>query len=66
MNIQNDLEPFSWINPCGLDNVKMTSLKKELEKQNNRYSLTMKNVRHSFLNHFASVFNFKVDIINDN
>ncbi len=66
MNIHNDLEPFTWINPCGLDNIEMTSLKRELEKQNNRYSLTMKNVRQSFRNHFASVFDFKVDTKNEN
>jgi lipoate-protein ligase B len=26
VNIDNDLEPFSWIVPCGLDGVQMTSL----------------------------------------
>jgi lipoate-protein ligase B len=28
-NVDIDLEPFSWINPCGLDGVKMTSLTME-------------------------------------
>jgi lipoyl(octanoyl) transferase len=26
VNVENDLEPFSWIIPCGLDGVRMTSL----------------------------------------
>ena len=26
VNIDNDLQPFSWVVPCGLDGVQMTSL----------------------------------------
>lgn len=29
VNVENDLHPFSWIVPCGLDGVRMTSLIKE-------------------------------------
>jgi lipoyl(octanoyl) transferase len=29
VNVENDLQPFQWIVPCGLDNVQMTSLIKE-------------------------------------
>ena len=29
VNVENDLEPFSWIVPCGLDGVVMTSLVRE-------------------------------------
>jgi lipoyl(octanoyl) transferase len=29
VNIENDLQPFEWIVPCGLDGVRMTSLIKE-------------------------------------
>ncbi len=29
VNVENDLEPFSWIVPCGLDGVQMTSLVRE-------------------------------------
>jgi len=29
VNVENDLQPFSWIVPCGLDGVQMTSLVKE-------------------------------------
>ena len=29
VNVENDLQPFSWIVPCGLDGVRMTSLLRE-------------------------------------
>jgi lipoate-protein ligase B len=29
VNVENDLQPFSWIVPCGLDGVQMTSLLRE-------------------------------------
>lgn len=29
VNVQNDLQPFSWVVPCGLDGVRMTSVLKE-------------------------------------
>lgn len=30
VNVENDLTPFEWIVPCGLDGVAMTSLEREL------------------------------------
>ena len=29
MNVENDLEPFSWIVPCGLEGVTITSIARE-------------------------------------
>lgn len=29
LNVNNDLEPFNWINPCGLRDIEMTSLARE-------------------------------------
>jgi lipoyl(octanoyl) transferase len=29
INVDNDLQPFEWVVPCGLDGVRMTSLSKE-------------------------------------
>jgi lipoate-protein ligase B len=29
VNVENDLQPFSWVVPCGLDGVRMTSLIRE-------------------------------------
>ena len=33
VNVCNDLEPFSWIVPCGLDGVQMTSLVAETDRE---------------------------------
>ncbi len=30
INVNTDMEPFAWINPCGLDRVKMTSIERLL------------------------------------
>jgi lipoyl(octanoyl) transferase len=32
LNVENDLQPFSWIVPCGLDGVQMTSVIKETHR----------------------------------
>jgi lipoyl(octanoyl) transferase len=32
VNVENDLQPFGWIVPCGLDGVRMTSLIKETRR----------------------------------
>jgi lipoyl(octanoyl) transferase len=32
INIENDLQPFSWVVPCGLEGVRMTSLIKETRR----------------------------------
>jgi lipoyl(octanoyl) transferase len=32
VNVENDLQPFSWIVPCGLDGVRMTSIVKETRR----------------------------------
>jgi lipoyl(octanoyl) transferase len=31
INVENDLQPFEWIVPCGLEGVRMTSVAKELQ-----------------------------------
>ena len=33
LNVNLDLTPFSWIQPCGLQGVSMTSMKKELDRE---------------------------------
>jgi lipoyl(octanoyl) transferase len=30
INVENDLQPFSWVVPCGLEGVNMTSVSREL------------------------------------
>ncbi len=64
MNINTDLEPFSWINPCGLANVSITSIKKEMAESESGsgskdYTISMDQIKIGFLKHFSSVFNYK-------
>jgi lipoyl(octanoyl) transferase len=33
VNVDNDLQPFEWVVPCGLEGVRMTSLRRELGSQ---------------------------------
>ena len=57
MNIHNDLMPFSWINPCGLANVAMTSVANEVS---NEWTSAMAEVKIKMVHHFANIFGFKV------
>ena len=38
VNVQNDLDPFSWVIACGLPNVRMTSIAAESERPNPRHA----------------------------
>ncbi|MCP4672376.1 MAG: lipoyl(octanoyl) transferase LipB [Desulfobacula sp.] len=76
LNITPDLEPFSWINPCGLNDISMTSLKKELLKNTTSTKSDstpfkvmhddfssikiMERVKRSFQQHFSMVFDFEI------
>jgi len=33
INVNNDLQPFEWIVPCGIDGVRMTSITRELRAE---------------------------------
>jgi len=64
MNINPDLKPFSWINPCGLANVSMTSIEKEIAKSelgvnSKDYVISMNKIKTGFIKHFSSVFDYK-------
>ena len=59
MNINIDLEPFNWINPCGLASVSMTSLEKELKKQGNYTNVRLTSIKASFMKYFSSVFGYR-------
>ena len=62
MNINLDLEPFSWINPCGLTDISMTSIKNERQKAGHDPSgLSMKLVKDAFIRHFSSVLNYVIN-----
>lgn len=49
-NVNLDLTPFSWINPCGMADISMTSLEKEVKD-----NIDIKKVKESVLNHFGEI-----------
>lgn len=60
LNITLDLEPFSWINPCGLNDVSVTSILNEfIERGWNIQEISMANIKKSILTHFSTIFNLK-------
>ncbi|MBW2653716.1 MAG: lipoyl(octanoyl) transferase LipB [Deltaproteobacteria bacterium] len=70
LNINPDLEPFSWINPCGLSNISITSIEKERRKLNateklSDNDLSMDQIKDSFIKHFSSIFNYSIIKNND-
>jgi len=50
-NVNLSLEPFDWINPCGLKGIGMTSIERELS-----YQLSMREVREAVMSHMETVF----------
>jgi len=55
LNVNLSLEPFNWINPCGLQNIKMTSIQQELS-----HHISMQNVKQSLKKHFESIFGIEL------
>jgi len=51
LNVNLSLEPFNWINPCGLHNIKMTSIQQELS-----HPVSLSHIRQTVKQHFESVF----------
>lgn len=67
MNINPDLKPFSWINPCGLTDISMTSLEKEIRKSStNNYDLSMERIKNTFIKYFSSIFSYSIIKTNAN
>lgn len=68
LNVNPDLSPFSWINPCGLANQSMTSIARErgmavqsLDKGPDSVSRDMmQEISQCFVNYFSGIFNFEV------
>ncbi|MDY6793548.1 MAG: lipoyl(octanoyl) transferase LipB [Thermodesulfobacteriota bacterium] len=55
LNVNLSLEPFNWINPCGLQNIKMTSIQQELS-----HSVSLSHIRRTLKQHFESIFGIKL------
>ena len=56
LNVQTDLTPFSWIQPCGLKDVGMTTMQQETVQE-----LSMPQVRTVLKKHFENVFGIKLE-----
>ena len=54
INVQNDLQPFGWVVPCGLDGVQMTSVIEETGASGG--TLPLPAVRASMAQRFAEAF----------
>ena len=71
LNINPDLKPFSWIIPCGLHDISITSIEKEVYKNcsiasgSNHYDFPMDKVKQSFIKYFSLVFNFQIVMSNE-
>ena len=65
LNVTPDLVPFSWINPCGLEQMKMTSVAQQLQKKSDLASGSMppdsdqllSEVKKLLLTAFCKLFN---------
>lgn len=57
-NVNLSMEPFTWIHPCGLQEIGMTSLEKELSMK-----VSMEKVRDGLGTHMESVFRTKSEMI---
>jgi lipoate-protein ligase B len=57
LNVNLSLEPFSWINPCGLQSVGVTSIHQESTNP----SITMQSVQQVYKNQFMTVFGFDLE-----
>ncbi len=55
LNVNNDLDYFNWIIPCGINDKQVTSIQRELG-----HSVDMQLVKEAFLKYFAHLFEAKV------
>ncbi|OQY01118.1 MAG: hypothetical protein B6I26_05745 [Desulfobacteraceae bacterium 4572_130] len=54
LNIDMSLKPFTWINPCGIKQISMTSIKNELKKNNKSHiNIDMKKIKQSIIKNFS-------------
>lgn len=60
LNVCPDLSFFSWINPCGLDNVAMTSIAREAKPESLTHQALMHQVREKFVHYFSRIFDYTV------
>lgn len=59
LNVNTDMEPFGWINPCGLNQVHMTSLERHLGRP-----AAMAEARQHMARHLSAVFGIALTTVN--
>ncbi|MEA2059888.1 MAG: lipoyl(octanoyl) transferase LipB, partial [Thermodesulfobacteriota bacterium] len=55
LNVNMDLAPFSWIHPCGMPGVEMTSIEKEVLKSGINVSVTMEKAKQKMSECFENL-----------
>ena len=58
LNVDPQLAHFNWINPCGLQNVGVTSIRRETTQP-----VSMTDIRNAFKHHFGEVFGAALESI---
>ena len=57
LNVNVSLKPYEWINPCGLENIRMTSIE-QFNKSGTEVSI--KSAKAAVKKHMADVFRIKL------
>lgn len=58
LNVDLPLEPFSWINPCGLQDIDVTAMNRATNR-----SISMEDVKTAMKSHMESIFSFSFQAI---
>lgn len=58
LNVNTDMEPFGWIHPCGLNQVRMTSIERRLGR-----SVPMAEARQTMAAQLAAIFGFTLTAV---
>jgi lipoate-protein ligase B len=60
LNVNTVLDPFSWVNPCGLQGIMITSMKAQLGRE-----IPMEEVRQAAQHHMEQVFGIKLESVSE-
>jgi len=61
LNVNLSLKPFKWIHPCGLTDIEVTSMERELSRK-----ISLNPVRKAVMHHLETLFGFNLVSIDDN
>jgi lipoate-protein ligase B len=56
LNVNTSLEPFGWINPCGLEGIQITSMKQVLGRE-----IPMEEIRRATVRNIQKIFNVALE-----